>query len=149
MSAPGSDVPLRILAVDDDPLNRALIRAILVRTDDPAVRGAHILEAATLGEARAALDREPLDLVILDMHLPDGLGSSLAAELRGWPAQTRPAVLALTASVLPAEQQAALDAGFDAFLAKPYRPADLVAAIAALVGPSRIDRTSEPGSQRD
>jgi CheY-like chemotaxis protein len=41
-------------------------------------------------------------------------------------------ILALTASVLPADQQAALDAGCDAFLAKPYGAATLVATISAL-----------------
>jgi CheY-like chemotaxis protein len=133
VSGPGLDPPLRILAVDDDPLNRALIRAILDRAAEPAVRDAVIHEAATLAEGRAVLAREPVDLVLLDMHLPDGLGLSLAAELRAQPSEARPAVLALTASVLPAEQQAALDAGCDAFLAKPYPPAALVAAIGELV----------------
>ena len=146
MSGPGPDPPLRILAVDDDPLNRALIRAILVRAAEPAVRDAVIHEAATLAEGRAMLAREPVDLVLLDMHLPDGLGLSLAAELRTRPAEARPAVLALTASVLPAEQQAAIDAGCDAFLAKPYAPAALVAAIGELVARRGTDPAGGAGS---
>lgn len=147
MSEPGTDSPLRILAVDDDPLNRALIRAILVRASDPVVRAAVIHEAATLAEGRAMLAREPVDLVLLDMHLPDGLGLSLAAELRTQPPEARPAVLALTASVLPAEQQAALDAGCDAFLAKPYLAAALVAAIGELVALRGTDPAGGAGSR--
>lgn len=139
MSEPRTDPPLRILAVDDDPLNRALIRAILVRAGEPALRAAVIHEAATLAEGQAMLAREPVDLVLLDMHLPDGLGLSLAAELRTQPSEARPAVLALTASVLPAEQQAALDAGCDAFLAKPYLAAALLAAIGELAARRRTD----------
>ncbi len=146
MSGPGTDPPLRILAVDDDPLNRSLIRAILVRADDPAVRGALLHEVGTLAEARAILAREPVDLVLLDVHLPDGLGLSLAAELRTRPAASRPALLALTASVLPAEQQAAIDAGCDAFLAKPYPLAALVDAIGKLVARRGSDPAGGAGS---
>lgn len=140
-------MPLRVLAVDDDRLNRALIRAILVRASEPAVRGAVIHEAATLAAARAILAREPVDLVLLDMHLPDGLGLSLAAELRTQPPEARPAILALTASALPAEQQAAIDAGCDAFLAKPYPPAALVAAIGELVAPRGTEPAGGAGSR--
>jgi CheY-like chemotaxis protein len=117
---------LLILAVDDDSVIRSLIRAILAQSDDPAIRGAVLREAATLGEARRILDAENVDLLLLDVHLPDGLGLELAAELQHGAAD-RPAIVALTASVLPADQQAALDAGCDAFLAKPYPAAALVA----------------------
>lgn len=145
MSGPGTDPPLRILTVDDDPLNRTLIRAILVRADDSVIRGALLHEAATLAEARSTLAREPVDLVLLDVHLPDGLGLELAAELGVRSPGDRPAILALTASVLPAEQQAAIDAGCDAFLAKPYPPAALVAAIGELVARRRGESAGGAG----
>lgn len=125
------DSVLRILAVDDDPVNRSLIRAIVSRASDPAVRGATLHEATTLAEARHVLDREPVDILLLDVHLPDGLGLDLAAELRR-DGPTGPAIVALTASVLPADQQAALDAGCDAFLAKPYGASALVATLSEL-----------------
>ncbi len=140
MTGAPTDPPLRILAVDDDPLNRTLIRAILVRADDPTVRGAILREAGTLAEARAILAVEPVDVILLDVHLPDGLGLELAAELRRGPPETRPAIVALTASVLPAEQQAAMEAGCDAFLAKPYPAAALVATIGELLPQRRRDR---------
>jgi two-component system, OmpR family, KDP operon response regulator KdpE len=116
---------LRILAVEDDSVIRSLIRAILAQADDPAIRGAALREAGTLLEARRILAAETVDLLLLDVHLPDGLGLDLAADLRREPAD-RPAIIALTASVLPADQQAALDAGCDAFLAKPYPATALV-----------------------
>jgi CheY-like chemotaxis protein len=126
-----TDSVLRILAVDDDPVNRSLIQAIVSRASDPAVRGAILHEATTLTEARHVLDREPIDILLLDIHLPDGLGLDLAAELRR-DGPTGPAIIALTASVLPADQQAALDAGCDAFLAKPYAATALVATLSGL-----------------
>ena len=117
--------PYRILVLDDDPVNRSLVKAIVGRASHPTLSGAELREAASLREARAALAAEPIDLLLLDVQLPDGLGLELAAELRarGGP---RPAILALTASVLPADQQAALNAGCDAFLAKPYPAEDLI-----------------------
>jgi CheY-like chemotaxis protein len=122
---------LTILAVDDDPVIRALIRAILSQADDPAIRGALLREAGTLGEARRILADEPIDLLLLDVHLPDGLGLDLAAELQRRPGD-RPAIVALTASVLPADQQAAMKAGCDAFLAKPYSATALVSVCSQL-----------------
>jgi CheY-like chemotaxis protein len=126
-----SDGTLRILAVDDDPVNRSLIRAIVSRASDPTIREATLREATNLAEARDVLEHETIDILLLDVHLPDGLGLDLAAELRR-DGRDRPVILALTASVLPADQQAALDAGCDAFLAKPYGAATLVATISEL-----------------
>jgi two-component system, OmpR family, KDP operon response regulator KdpE len=139
-SSGSTESVLRILAVDDDPVNRSLIRAIVSRATDVSIRGATLHEATNLAEAHSVLGREAIDILLLDVHLPDGLGLDLAAELRhdGRPG---PAIVALTASVLPADQQAALDAGCDAFLAKPYAASALVATIGELARLSR-DRTS-------
>ena len=127
---------LRILALDDDPVNRSLIRAIVSRASDVSIRGATLHEATNLAEARSILGREAIDILLLDVHLPDGLGLDLAAEIRH-DGRIGPAILALTASVLPADQQAALDAGCDAFLAKPYAASALIATIVELARLSR------------
>jgi CheY-like chemotaxis protein len=125
------DHALQILAVDDDPVNRSLIRAIVSRASEPIVSGATLREATTLGEARAILASQTIDVLLLDVHLPDGLGLDLAAELRAQ-GEERPKIVALTASVLPADQQAALAVGCNAFLAKPYSAAVLVETIVEL-----------------
>jgi two-component system KDP operon response regulator KdpE len=122
----------RILLVEDNELNRALVRAILSRTREPVLEAAVLVEAGTLAEARAALAGEAFDLVLLDMHLPDGSGQSLAQELHRVGGD-RPAIVALTAAVLPAEQAATIDAGCDAFLAKPYTSGQLVDAIGSVL----------------
>jgi two-component system KDP operon response regulator KdpE len=113
------------------------------RSGDP---GALLREAGTLGEARRILAGEPIDLLLLDVHLPDGLGLDLAAELRRRPGD-RPAIVALTASVLPTDQQAALNAGCDAFLAKPYPATALVSICSELAtqrARTQAARTVEP-----
>jgi len=123
----------RILLVEDEELNRTLVKAVLARADVAAVRAAEVLDAPNLATARTRLGAEEVDLVLLDMNLPDGNGLSLAGELAAGTAtagRKRPAVVAVTASVLPQDRAAALEAGCDGFLDKPYAAADLVAVVA-------------------
>jgi two-component system KDP operon response regulator KdpE len=127
----------RILLVEDEPLNRTLVKAVLARADTALVRAAQVLDAPSLAIARDYLAAEDIDLVLLDMNLPDGHGLDLARELAtlGVPAgRPRPAVVAVTASVLPQDRTAALEAGCDGFLDKPYAAAELVATVARYLG---------------
>lgn len=121
-----------ILLVEDEELNRTLVKAVLTRAPITAVRDAVVLDAATLAAARRHLADEEVDLILLDMNLPDGNGLTLARELASGaiPARSRPAVVAVTASVLPQDRAAAIEAGCDGFLDKPYAAADLVAVVA-------------------
>jgi CheY-like chemotaxis protein len=131
--------PRSILLIEDEGPNRALARAVLARSIDPRVAGIVLFEAPNLARAREILESHHIDLVLLDVRLPDGDGLALASELRKR-AGSRPIVIVLSASVLPSEQDAALRSGADAFLAKPYRPNDLV----ALVGQLLDKGTPEP-----
>jgi CheY-like chemotaxis protein len=121
----------RLLLVEDEGTNRALIRAILSRARQPELAGHVLHEAATIGQARAILATEPIDVILLDVRLPDGNGLDLAAEVR---ASARPAVriVIVSASVLPAERSRAIDSGADAFLGKPFGATDLIDALVAL-----------------
>lgn len=123
----------RILLVEDEELNRTLVKAVLSRAEITAVRDAEVIDAGSLAIARARLGAEDVDLILLDMNLPDGNGLTLATELadgRVAAGRPRPAVVAVTASVLPQDRAAALEAGCDGFLDKPYAAADLVATVA-------------------
>jgi two-component system KDP operon response regulator KdpE len=122
-----------ILLVEDEELNRTLVKAVLSRADVEAVRTAAVLDATSLAAARTHLRAEQIDLVLLDMNLPDGNGLNLARELSGDllpPGHPRPTVVAVTASVMPQDRAAAVEAGCDDFLDKPYAAADLVATVA-------------------
>lgn len=120
-----------ILLVEDEELNRALVKAVLARAEPARVRDARVVDAGSLAVARERLGADPVDLVLLDMNLPDGDGLTLARELAEHPpAGGRPTVVAVTASVLPQDRAAALAAGCDAFLDKPYAAADLVDVVA-------------------
>lgn len=118
-----------VLVVEDEEPNRALLRAVLARATDERLQGLVLLESADLATARAILATNHVDLVLLDVRLPDGNGLSLMWEgaERGGP---NPPFVVLSASVLPAERATALATGATGFLAKPYRPAELVEAVA-------------------
>jgi CheY-like chemotaxis protein len=122
-----------ILLVEDEELNRTLVKAVLARADIAAVKNAAILDAPSLASARERLAAEDIDLILLDMNLPDGNGLALARELATGDApagRAKPVVVAVTASVLPQDRAAAIEAGCDGFLDKPYAAADLVAVVA-------------------
>jgi CheY-like chemotaxis protein len=125
----------RILVVEDESMNRALLRATLARAPEP-MRGAELLEAETIAAARRFIRDGRVDIVLLDIRLPDGSGLDLARELVDMNG-ARPRIVVLSASVMPEERASALSAGCDAFLPKPYRPADLVELIGTLLASSR------------
>jgi two-component system KDP operon response regulator KdpE len=136
LSPPGEELPpLRILLVEDEAMNRTLMRAVLTRAPDPRIRLADLVEAETLAEARAHLAAGAIDILLLDVRLPDGSGLDLARELVAND-EIRPRIVILSASVLPAERAAAIEVGCDAFLGKPYRPADLLDLL-GLLAPER------------
>jgi CheY-like chemotaxis protein len=119
---------LRVLIVEDETINRSLIRATLARSTNARIRDCIVLEAGSLAEARILLASQAIDVVLLDVHLPDGSGLRLAEELRDI-GQARPRIVVVSASVLPDERAAAHASGIDAFLTKPFALADLITAI--------------------
>lgn len=133
MSEEGGVEPTRVLLVEDEDMNRILIRAILLRSTDARLRDLEIIEARTLKAARAALAQASVDIILLDSRLPDGSGLDLARELTADPAISGPWIIGCSASVLPEQQAAALAAGCDALLGKPFHPEELrVMLLAAL-----------------
>lgn len=132
---------LRILIVEDEELNRKLLRAAIQRRGQPPLRDAELLEAETLAEARRHVAAGGLDLVVLDVRLPDGNGLDLAREITRSDDRARPTVIVLSASVRGADRSLALEAGSDAFLGKPYQPAELVALLEQLVARPRTGRS--------
>lgn len=124
----------RVLLVEDNDLNRSLVRAVLARSDNPIARTCTLIEASNLATARTALAAGPVDLILLDVQLPDGSGLSLVDDLAGQPKPTRPVVIAFTAGALPEHQAAAQAAGCDGFLTKPYRPNQLIDVLTTHLG---------------
>ena len=109
-----------LLAVEDEPRNAALLQAILGRA------GYRLAIAGNLAQARELLGSLTPDLVLLDRHLPDGDGLDLVGAIREDDRLRHVPILMVSASVLPRDQQAALDAGCDGFVGKPVRVKPLV-----------------------
>ena len=102
-----------ILIVEDNEKNMKLVRDILRH------KGHATLEAVTGEECvRLARERRP-DLVLMDIQLPDIDGIAALRRIRADPSLDAIPVLAVSASVMPDEQQKIVASGFDAFITKP------------------------------
>jgi signal transduction histidine kinase/ActR/RegA family two-component response regulator len=131
--APAGDIggqrPLagvRALFVDDNPDTRALVRAVL------EAAGAEVSLAASAVDALSALERDPFDVVVTDIGMPGVDGYEFVARLREREravGRMPVSAIALTAYAGAAHRRRALAAGFQAHLAKPIDPGDLVRAV--------------------
>ena len=102
-----------ILIVEDQPLNRKLVRDVLQS------KGYRTLESETAEEGlRLAREHLPA-LVLMDIQLPGMNGIEALKELRASPETSRIPVLAFTASVMPQDRKEIMSAGFDGFVSKP------------------------------
>ena len=112
-----------VLIVEDDPVNRALARRILT---------AHNYPFTEVENGQAALDaiaeRRP-DIILMDLSLPVMNGWEATARIRSNPALAGIRILAVTAHAMSGDRERALQVGCDDYLTKPYRPAELVAAL--------------------
>ena len=114
----------RVLVVDDEPQIRRTL-AINLR-----VRGYQVDLAATGEEAlKAAADQQP-DVVVLDLGLPGIDGLQVIQGLRGW---TRVPIIVLSVREREADKVAALDAGADDYVTKPFGFNELLARLRAAV----------------
>jgi len=123
-TSPGGN--LRILLIEDDPMNIELFESALA-TDGHEI----VTERDGLAGEERASDR--FDLVLLDIQLPKKNGLEVCRSLRA--AGLRIPIVALSASVLPEEIARTTSAGFDLFLSKPISPRDLRAAVRRLAAP--------------
>jgi len=123
----------RVLVVDDEPHILRALRASL--------RGAgyDVDTAETAEGALTAVALSPPDAVILDLVLPDGRGTDVTRELRAW---TSVPVIVLSVVGDESEKVAALDAGADDYVTKPFGVEELLARLRAAM--RRVDGGTEP-----
>ena len=121
----------QILIVDDNPQNLKLARVVLER-EGYFVRTAHDAE-----EAMRLLQTSIPHLILMDVQLPGLDGLSLTRRLREDPAYRGIAILALTAYAMKGDEEKALAAGCDGYLAKPVDIDTLSALVAAHIQRTR------------
>lgn len=119
--------PPFVLVVEDDPTNRLLATRIFRSA------GIEFAEAADGEQALVQIAARPPDLVMMDLSLPgiDGLEVTRRVrqdmDLRDLP------ILGVSAHAMSGDRERALAAGCNDYLTKPYRPADLIAAVGRFV----------------
>jgi CheY-like chemotaxis protein len=129
-----SERRLRVLVAEDSPVNQLLAVRLLEK------RG-HVVEVAGTGTgALDALERQPFDLVLMDVQMPemDGLEATVAIRERERASGGRRVpIVAMTANAMVGDKERCLEAGMDGYLSKPIQVASLFAAIERLVpGPA-------------
>jgi two-component system cell cycle response regulator DivK len=121
---------LSVLIVDDVEDNRDLYEEYL------RFRGFRVRSASDGPEGVALAREERPDIVLLDLRMPGLSGFETLQLLRQLPTLTGVPVVALTAHALEQQRRDAIRAGFDAFIAKPCLPDDLVREIERILGRS-------------
>jgi signal transduction histidine kinase/CheY-like chemotaxis protein len=130
---------LRVLVVDDGDETREMVAAILGK------RGASVTALASAQEALAMVAEKKPHVLLLDLELADAGGDSLIRKVRALPAPEGGATPAIAlATFASSDRTRALLAGFQLQLAKPVRPAELVASVASLGG-----RTRQPAEAQE
>jgi two-component system KDP operon response regulator KdpE len=109
---------LKVLVVEDDREIRNLLLSVL------AVEGFEVRSAVSVSEAKALLQHDSPDLVILDLGLPDGDGAELLPHTR---TAASPPVVIVSARHDEAQKIALLDEGADDYLVKPFGVGELLA----------------------
>jgi len=122
-----------ILVVEDNPIGMTVVRHALGRFGlgtDPAVDGEKALEAVR---------RKHYDLILMDLQMPGMDGYQCAREIRSREksSERRVGIIALTAHAQESDRHAALAAGMDAYLAKPYSQEQLETAIINVLSAGR------------
>ncbi len=112
-----------ILLVDDEPTIRILVRAALEGTGYPLLEAADGITALELARS------ERPDLILLDVALPRLSGLEVCRQLKEDPATADTPIFLLTGFVQQTDRQAAVDAGAEDFIAKPFSPTALVALV--------------------
>jgi CheY-like chemotaxis protein/HPt (histidine-containing phosphotransfer) domain-containing protein len=125
--------PLRILLAEDNVVNQKLAIRLLEKLGYRANIAGNGLEAIE------ALERQPYDLLLSDVQMPemDGLEATRRI-LERWPEGERPWIVAMTAEAMSGDRERCLEAGMNDYLTKPIRVEELVAAI------KRTPRRTEP-----
>jgi adenylate cyclase len=126
MPEPGQSRRGHVLVVDDDAVNRNLLTHVLQQEG-------HTVTAVVDGpSALEALSRQPVDIVLLDIRMPEMDGYEVCLRIRSDPATETLPVVMITAEG-PEEKLSALEAGADDFVLKPFDRSELLARVRSLL----------------
>jgi CheY-like chemotaxis protein len=118
--------PLHILLAEDNAVNQTLAIRLLEK------RGYTVVVARTGKEGLAAWTREPFDLILMDVQMPEMDGFEATAAIREAERLKggHTPIIAMTAHAMTGDRQRCIDAGMDGYISKPIQPQILYEAIA-------------------
>ena len=125
--APASAGAYKILYVEDNPANLALMQQIVAGIDEAVLTSAH---SAELGLDLAAAD--PPDVILMDINLPEMSGLEALQRLKNRTKLAHIPVIAVTADAMQASIDRGMEAGFHTYLAKPIRFGEILALLEGL-----------------
>ncbi len=102
-----------ILYVEDNPDNRNLVRRVL------NAEGYAVVEASHAENAIQKLAQEKIDLILMDINMPDMDGYTLTARIRNMENHANIPIVAVTANVMRGDREKSLEAGCDGYIQKP------------------------------
>jgi CheY-like chemotaxis protein/HPt (histidine-containing phosphotransfer) domain-containing protein len=125
---------LRVLVTEDNPINQVFVGDLLQR------EGHTVFLANTGPEALAVLAQHPVDVVLMDVQMPEMSGFELTACIREQEklTGTRLPIIAVTAHAMKGDRQRCLEAGMDDYLAKPITAWELIAALERVLRSSAV-----------
>jgi signal transduction histidine kinase/DNA-binding response OmpR family regulator len=137
--------PLHILLAEDNAVNQRLAVRLLEK------QGHTIVVANNGGEALAALERQPFDLVLMDVQMPEMDGFEATAHIRARESGggRRQPIIAMTAHALKGDRERCLEAGMDGYVSKPIQPHELNEAIRRVAPEATEAGPSSPAGAAD
>ncbi|HEX2697844.1 MAG TPA: response regulator [Anaerolineales bacterium] len=102
-----------ILYVEDNPDNRVLVRRVL------EVEGYSVVDAKDGAQALERLHTSLIDLILMDINMPDTDGYALTAKIKSMPVFSAVPIIAVTANVMRGDRERSLEAGCDGYIQKP------------------------------
>ncbi|MCB9077722.1 MAG: response regulator [Anaerolineaceae bacterium] len=140
-STMGQRLPLRILLAEDHPTNQKLALRLLERLGYRADVAANGLEALE------ALERQPYDVILMDMQMPEMDGLDTTRHIRShWPRDRGPHIIAMTANAMQGDRELCLAAGMDDYVSKPIRVEELIRALSESKAYDPLVNQTEPAS---
>src|SRR5262245_27048146 len=102
-----------ILYVEDNPDNRKLVRRVL------EVEGYSVMEAKDAAQALERLGTGLVNLILMDINMPDTDGYALTSKIKSMSAFSNMPIIAVTANVMRGDRERSLEAGCDGYIQKP------------------------------
>jgi two-component system, sensor histidine kinase and response regulator len=135
---------LNVLVAEDNMTNQKLVEALLKQ------RGHAVTTVPNGRQAIERAAREPFDVILMDVQMPEVSGLEATAAIREHERTTgrRTPIVALTASAMAGDREECLAAGMDAYVSKPLRPDELFSTIDALCGCGPVQDTPARSGSR-